>query len=427
MEKILILSPLKYYNPFILIFFLKYLIKNNDISTNDICNNMSTSWHDYSKLSPESIHKKYNFTFNNFDITFIFTQNIDFINQSDYEKSLFESFKYFKRTIFIDFRFFFENFDEHELYIFNKNQSIEYVFFSVEERTTRDLDKSLLDAHNLKIITCDFDSNLKHEKIFSYPFLSFFHFFYVHGYNYLNFYDFNNTKTNLIGTYIRKNYKTERDFLIKKVEDKFDTSYKSLLKIFELEFYKNEKIKEITDFYNVNLNFWDKNHISSYTDYINSVCILLFETDADMSTDRIFFTEKTFKALLFSKLNIPFLIFCPIGNLLYLKENGYWFLNFEFIDFDKFGNNSDFNSKHLVDSILKSTDFLLKKYQEHDGDLNKIHLFLIDQYGEKMQNNFNSIMNELVNPSLNEEFLDFILKDKRINKNEINTNSKKLF
>ena len=79
---------------------------------------------------------------------------------------------------------------------------------------------------------------------------------------------------------------------------------------------------------------WDRNHISSWTDYETSVVGFVFETlnhglEFNCTHRLEYLGEKTLKPLLFSFLKMPFILDCNPYSFIELDKDGFWFLNSE--------------------------------------------------------------------------------------------------
>ena len=209
--------------------------------------------------------------------------------------------------------------------------------------------------------------------------------------------------------YLKKNYKSLRDELYSEVEQMFQQ--KELLEIYTVEsrpdFLANLKLLHVP-------TRWAKNDVVSYLDYITSVCGFVFETSNYSefnwpcgSINRHYITEKTLKAIMYSKLNIPFIIDMNPYIFVELNKLGFWFLNTEFFNFEQINSDEDI-SQNMKSSIFKSTEFILELYNKTKC-LQQTHSKLTELFSEKMQNNFYNFKNYLKNPKNNEKLLNFIL------------------
>ena len=68
-------------------------------------------------------------------------------------------------------------------------------------------------------------------------------------------------------------------------------------------------------------------HFETISDYLYCNFNLVFETINYCNNDEFFLTEKTYKALFFGK---PVFLIAPVGALKFLKDHGFYLLNFEF-------------------------------------------------------------------------------------------------
>ena len=214
--------------------------------------------------------------------------------------------------------------------------------------------------------------------------------------------------------YLKKNYKVPRDKMYNDIKSEFiNNDVDSNL----LEIYKQYPRPDFfTKFNCLHSPNWDNMcHITSYLDYLTSVCAFAFETTnfeefifPYQSMNRQYITEKTLKAILYSKMNIPFIMDMNPINFIELHEMGFWFLNSEFFDFSKI-NFIDELSENMKNSIFKSIDYVLELYKNNAYDLDKTHLELTQLYGNRMQLNYNLFMGYLNKPHNNEKLLNFIL------------------
>lgn len=248
---------------------------------------------------------------------------------------------------------------------------------SVQTHVTDNRLRTFMDAGNICISSCNV--------LFSHPGYIFdisfnlIYFYYWFGYNYLNFHKNETKKTNLLGTYynpihISGRPSTYRAEVISRVQSSLQD---------DLYIYKKNisPITPITEPYHY-FGFWEKNHISSYTDVVTSACTLVFETietreDADV---REHITEKTLKAIMFSEVDSFTLWYGSNKQLKYLTEKGFWFLNFEFYDET---SNEEFK---LRKSIVDASNYL-KELKSNLGTDDEVHKYLMKTYGHKLKQN----------------------------------------
>lgn len=96
-------------------------------------------------------------------------------------------------------------------------------------------------------------------------------------------------------------------------------------------------------------------HFEAINDYIYCNFNIIFETINHYNSTEVFLTEKTFKGLFFGK---PFLLIAPYNVLNFLKDNGYYILNFEFKETIE-------NSYDVITSVQNFVDWL-KNSDEKD-------------------------------------------------------------
>ena len=371
-------------------------------------------WYEKEAQSIENVEKFYNFKFENYDIDFKFVEG-------NYEQiDLYENFAkeqkqlngYNKIYLFIR-RLFTEDITHSDFLKIDKNL-IEIIYINVSEALHLKDSTMRNFLNENKVISCG-NFRYSHKNFIYEPFINLLYSYYQYGFDYYPYNYLEVKKQNLIGLYLKRNYKTNRDTLYNNVLEIFKTNNieSSLLKI-----YKQESIPDFfTKFNCLHSMAWDMNcHITSYLDYITSVCGFVFETTnydefkfPYNTTNREYITEKTLKAILYSKMDIPFIIDMNPYTFLEFHNMGFWCLNSEFFDFNKI-NFLDELSENMKNSIYKSIDYILNLYIENDGDLNKIHLEIKKLYSDKMQNNFNQFMMYLIQPQNSDKILKFILE-----------------
>lgn len=265
----------------------------------------------------------------------------------------------------------------------------------------------LIETDSLKLIS---SANINIDKKYLYGYfyeykLSFLFYYYLLGFYHLPLTYIDVNKKNLLGFYHKTNYKNERDVIVNNIYDLFKNKNNNLIKNYSLQ-YGNDFTTLIDLKY---YKGWEKNHITSYVDYINSICILIFESDGPNGVNHP--TEKIVKGLLFSKLNIPSILYCNDDLMIKLYKDNFWFLNFEFINFDKFENlNIDEKICVIDDSITKSVKFILNLFEENSNDLKKTNQSIVKMFSNKMQNNY-KIFNETIEDiKIQDDIMDFILE-----------------
>ena len=215
-----------------------------------------------------------------------------------------------------------------------------------------------------------------------------------------------------MGLYYIPKYKNVRDIMYNQMCDIFKNNELDSPIIYDTHV---DKPKLITQYLELNNGNWGLNHAAMYSDYLSSVCAFIFDTLNHTSTqgpadgtNRYYINEKALKAIMFSKLNIPFIIDTNPHNLHILNDLGFWFLNSEFHTFDKTKTESQM-IKETRDSIIKSIDYLIDIYKKNDCNLNDTHAELVKLYESKMQNNYNTFIKYLSEPKDGDKLLNFIL------------------
>ena len=234
--------------------------------------------------------------------------------------------------------------------------------------------------------------------------LAFLFYYYYLGFYHLDFSDFEIKKQNILGFYHRPNYKVDRDAILHNIHQKFtNLDYDSYIKNYSKEYSKEYDILFDIKYY----LGWEKNHTTSYTDYMKSTCIFIVESDV---VETYHPTEKIIKSILFSKLNIPSILYCSSGLFIEVVSDGYWFLNCEFIDFDIFINEDGENRKRIfINSIYKSVDYILSILKDNNGDLEKTTKIIKNNFTDKLQNHYKIFKNTISDIGIQDELMDFIL------------------
>jgi len=420
MKKVLFISTLD--KDSMMITYLKpYMVNRGyDIIKDDSQYNSPVfNWSEKTEKLIENIEGYYSFKFKDIDIDYKITKNIGYgmIDDSfNFAKEQIEKFHYDKVYLFVR-QFFAYGFDPNQHKSPDSN-ILEVIYLNVNE-AFHATDGDVLNFLNQnKVISSGAFGHL-HSNFYYEPFLNLLYFYYIYGFDFLSYNYIKVDKQNLIGLYLKKNYKPERDSLYDEIQNKFvkfDID-SELLQIYDTTGTKPTFLTELITIHNQ--IGWEKNHYSTYTDYLTSVCAFLFETTNHKtfgwpanSKNRQYITEKTLKAILFSKLNIPFITDMNPYNFLELHNMGFWFMNSEFFDFAKI-NSDDEISENFKNSIDKSIEHVLGLHKENLGDLNKTHFKLEKLYSDKMQNNFNQFMKYLEGPKNYDKLIEFILYGKR--------------
>jgi hypothetical protein len=130
----------------------------------------------------------------------------------------------------------------------------------------------------------------------------------------------------------------------------------------------------------------------------------MVESDEGDSTNPYYHcTEKTLKAIIFSKLNIPFIYYANHNLIQELIQDGFWFLNFEFIE-----RKENITETDVDLSIKKSIKYLNNLYKEI-GKYDDVYDFIVNKFQQNMQNNYNLFLKIQKSKDLTNELLDFII------------------
>jgi hypothetical protein len=398
-------------------YFMPYIVKRGDavINPNDTPQIPIQRWYEQEAQTLENIDKFYKFKFEDTEIDFKFVvQQYENINgYMQFAKEQTQQEGYDKVFLFVR-RLFIEGVEKNDFTNIDKN-ILEVIYLNVSEaiHTKNNTLRNFL--KDKKVISC---SNVSYTNTNFYyePFLNLIYMYYQYGFDFYPYNKLDVKKQNLIGMYLKKNYKVSRDKMHNDIQDEFinknvDTDL--------LEIYKESQRPDFfTKFNCLHTPAWDsKCHITSYLDYITSVCAYTFETTnfeefifPYQSLNRQYITEKTLKAILYSKMDIPFIMDMNPFNFIELHEMGFWFLNSEFFDFTK-TKFIDEASENMKNSIFKSIEYILELYKNNNLDLDKTHSELKMLYSDKMQSNYNLFMGYLNKPYNCEKLIKFILKD----------------
>ena len=269
--------------------------------------------------------------------------------------------------------------------------------------------EDVLNTKNI-LITCSNNTQIFKNTKFLYK-LAFIHYFYHLGYYHLDFDIIKTEKINLLGAYHRGEYKPARDKIFNLIN-----------KIIPVKKYGKYEY-DVASVYNMKYaEGWYKNHIIYYYDYIKSVCNIIFESDipfidenrtdnhVDVPEQTYHITEKTVKAVLFSNFEIFFIYVATPDLLIKLYNDGFWFLNFEFIDFKLLQNETNLNQMILVEKSVTDSVNYLKELNANYTTLSDTHEYLVEKYGHKLKNNYKLFNEILTSKELSSEVIDFILE-----------------
>jgi len=320
------------------------------------------------------------------------------------EKDLYKFVKKFQKAYDGVFIFYF-NAVSTPIHLSNYNN----IFIETDEVVSFELIKLLENPYN-KILTSGKKEGFRAKNYYFNHKLAFHYFYYLLGFYHLNIKKLNVEKENLLGTYLKKGYRQERDDLYFDIESKFKNK-----KEFENYSFTFENDLALALDLKYNLG-WMKNHISSFTDYIRSLFILNFETDSPDVTNTHHLTEKSIKSILFSKLNIPSIMYAHQEILINLKNDGFWFLNFDYLDFDELKDweskkDDEYGAKLVKNSVLKSVDFILELDKKFKGNKKEIENYIVENYSDKLQNNYKLFKNILNDIDIKEEVFNTITKN----------------
>lgn len=292
--------------------------------------------------------------------------------------------------------------------------NVEIITFKVDENWHESdsvINDLLLERKIISSASIGFSNN----NFYFDPLINLFFFYYKFEFDYVSYKDIENNKKNLIGMYYIPNYKGNRDLLFKYISNKLYDRIKILPEVYDTRSNKPQMITKYLEMHRGKWYFGPS--CASYTDYINSVCGFVFDTLSYLSVTgpndgrfRFYLNEKSLKAIIFSNLNIPFILDTNPYNFKILNDFGFWFLNSEFFNFD-LSTDDQKNVGSMLESIKKSLDYLIECYIENNYNLNLTHKLFVNKFGIKMKNNYNLFIKYLSDPPKSDKMLEFIFKN----------------
>lgn len=269
---------------------------------------------------------------------------------------------------------FHENKAEQKLFLHLTNgEDIKNHFLNFEEAAVKKSVYEYLDQGNLLLLTDNFANDpIVHENVFYHPFINVIRHYFQLGYSFLNFYP-QEQKHHLLGIY---HGNRPEDLSA----DWRNRLYKKILGIFPNDFhvYPSPEIALKDIVYSNEFasgNVWTKNHVTSYTDYNQSAVNVIWESEEEIGSR---LTEKTLKALQFSKVDNFFIWYGPQKMLEILHDYGFWFLN----SISYSSSQSNPVEKSVFDALI-----FLKNLKDSIGDNTKIHKKLLNLFGHKLNQN----------------------------------------
>ena len=396
MHDVLIIANKRDYSYALLPYFLKYKV-NSEVES------IAQPFH-VGNMDKAAIYGAFSFLYDDINITIIFDDNIDFTRIGVREcVNRYDAKKYDKVFVLREY-----NSRNLDVKSFN---NVEILYFKIDENFHESQANIIEFLSEFRIISTA-AINFKHQNFHHEPIINLFLFYYSFGFDYLSYTPLNLTKTNLMGMYYIPKYKNVRDRMYSELSDIFSDNSLPVPTIYDTIV---DKPQLITNYLQQNVGKWGHNHSSMYSDYITSVCGFIFDTLNHTSTqgpadgtNRYYINEKALKAILFSKLNIPFILDTNPYNFQILNDLGFWFLNSEFHTFDKNKTEPELILE-TRNSIMKSIEHLIDIYKKNNMDLNQTHNELVNLYESKMQNNYKTFIKYLSEPKDGDKLLNFIL------------------
>lgn len=334
---------------------------------------------------------------------YLFSKEYEDIKQCDYKIRLFHTFHEWKN---------FKGFDK-----LIQTQTVENYHTSNDELL------EYLDAGNICLSSASI--SFEHPNFYYEPILNLIFFYYHYGFNFLNYYKFDN-KENLLGIYHKPiNFintgKNHRDYLYSQIQN--------ILQSDLVSYNSNDyNLKLLLQPYD-KFGHWGNNHITSYLDFTTSVCNVIFETlhsngnleqPGTKMYGRQYITEKTLKAICFSEEEIFFIWYGPTKLFKHLINMGFWFLNCEFYNEETeipsvvhYGDDMRLSYSAMEQSVI-DTSIFLKTLKDKLNDNRLVHNYLMGKYGEKLKNN-TKIFKELLHSYHKKEDVLNLIKNERRN------------
>lgn len=248
----------------------------------------------------------------------------------------------------------------------------------------------------------------KHENFIQCYSLNLWYLYYMLGYHFLNYYPDNINRMHLVGTYWRGIHINglnipERDEVIHKVKKLMGSDY-----INYSDISRKSKYDAVINPHYM-FKRWANIPMSTYTDFQHSVASLVYESlgtshkiyaNNNYAGFRDKLSEKTLKALLFSKTNTFTIYNSNPFHVKWLQEHDFWFLNFEFLEgFDKddIYNEEKFLHYDVRVTVYKACEYLKQLKQKYKTN-NDVHKYLCDKYGHLLERNYTNIMKLIDTP-----------------------------
>lgn len=356
-------------------------------------------------MDTSAIDGRFKFKYNDTDIDLFYTKegiSNDYNAALSYIKPL--TTQYDKIYLFKEWNSFDINFKSFE--------NVEIMYYKADEnfhKPDAEINRFLSEFRIISSASISFTN----KNFYFEPILNLFVFYYDNGFDYSSYSLIDNKKTNLLGMYYIKYYKEVRDrFYNKFIKPIFEKHNIDGPVIYDTNCDKPQLITQLLQNHK---NHWKLNVTTKYSDYINSVCGFVFDTlnhtsieGPNGSVERYYVTEKVLKAIMYSKLNILFILDTNPNNFEILHNLGFWFLNSEFYEFNT-NNSTEDRVISMQDGIVNSMEYLIEIYKQNNFDLNKTHQELVEKYGDKMQNNYDIFIKYLTDAPDSNKLLNFIL------------------
>lgn len=237
-------------------------------------------------------------------------------------------------------------------------------------------------GHYFILTHSDPELESRSDKVFLSHQLNLYWMYWEQGFFWLNYPTDCQSKTNLLGTYAHRarDYKSYRLDLIKRIEHKTEQTVK---------IYGHSHNHSLWEAW-----MFQRYMVTNYSDYQTSVANISIETAINPEA-HMMFTEKTVKAIVYTRAHTFFILIHQEKAMQYLYDKGFWFLN---TDYWRQGAG-----------LEQSAVLCINRIKTMSRDLNTVYSLLRTEYQEQLNKNY-QIWNDLLNYADYTDWLKNILK-----------------
>lgn len=274
----------------------------------------------------------------------------------------------------------------------------------IRDEFTEDHIREFLDKGNILISVST--ANFSHENLIYDPLLGLVTIYLDLGLHFLNYYQAPKNFKRLLGVYHKPLHiggapNNRRNELYDKVKAQLGDDF-GAYKSCDSSFF------DLINSYRY-FGRWGNNHITGYTDYVTSVCNIVFETYDSVGSNvfqgRTLLTEKTTKAIIFCEENIFFIWYGREDFYKVLREYGFWFLNSEFYD----ATTEIQDQTAMCQSVFNATTYL-QKLKHSLGTNERVYSHLMEKYGHHLKENVRLFKHLEQNCPVKDTLINTILK-----------------